>query len=240
MSTKAHKAAFFDVDNTLLDAKSMFSFQSYYLDHWLPTLSPAGSLRSESFAQFSYRFEQHAKHHDRQALNRMFYGGYAGHSLRSMRKAAVAWFTQLEQRSGSLRIEPVLTLAEELRGQGYQMVSVSGSSHEILAPLIERLDFDDCLATRLEVDGDRLTCCILAPQMIGVGKGDALRDWALGRSVDLRQSVACGDHLTDLQMLECVGRPYVVAGDPLLEQVAAERGWPILRVNATDECVVHA
>lgn len=240
MSTDAHKAAFFDVDNTLLDAKSMFSFQSFYLDTWLPAQSPDRSPQSESFAQFSNRFARHAEYHDRPALNRLFYESYAGQSQASMRDAAVNWFAQLEKRSGSLWIAPTVRLAQELRNQGHLLVAVSGSSHEILAPLIERLAFDDCLATRLEVDGDRFTGRILPPQMIGVGKGEALRDWALRRDVDLQYSVAAGDHLTDLQMLECVGRPYVVAGDALLEQIAVERGWPILRATATDDFEIHA
>lgn len=236
MSTEAPKAAFFDVDNTLLDAKSMFSFQAFYLDVW----SPAQVSGRESFAQFSERFARYAQHHDRLGLNRLFYEGYAGHSRQSMRAAAVAWFAQLEQRDGSLWIAPALRLAEALRDRGHRLVAVSGSSHEILAPLIERLGFDDCLATCLEAEGDRLTGRILAPQMIGVGKAVALRDWALRRGVDLRLSAACGDHSTDLPMLECVGYPYVVAGDASLEQIAMARGWPILRATATDDSEIHA
>jgi HAD superfamily hydrolase (TIGR01490 family) len=239
MSSDSRKAAFFDVDNTLLNAKSMFSFQSFYLDTWLPAHLPNQSPESESYEQFSMRFAKHAEHLDRHALNKLFYEGYQGHSRKSLCEASLSWFKQLEQRSESLWIAPALRLANDLRNQGYRLVAVSGSSHEILAPLIARLAFDDCLATRLEVVADLFTGRILPPQMIGEGKGEAISRWAMCQGVDLELSVACGDHVTDLQMLESVGRSYVVAGDPLLEQIAVKRGWPILRATAADHLEIH-
>jgi phosphoserine phosphatase len=78
--------------------------------------------------------------------------------------------------------------------------------------------------------------------MIGEGKAVALRRWAGEHGIDLARSVACGDHLSDLPMLACVGRALVVAGDPALEREAAGRGWPVLRPDTvTDNLVgVHA
>lgn len=235
------RAAFFDVDNTLLDAKSMFSFQRFYLDEWLPRHGGAEG-GTPGYAEFARNFEALAQRLERPALNRLFYDGYAGHSRRGLAEAARAWFAQLlAQRGEGLWIRPALALAEELRAEGFQLVAVSGSSHEILAPVLERLRFDACLATELEAVGDRLSGRIVPPQMIGEGKAVALRRWADAHGIELARSVACGDHISDLPMLACVGRALVVAGDPALEREAALHGWPVLRADSvTDSLGVHA
>jgi HAD superfamily hydrolase (TIGR01490 family) len=236
------RAAFFDVDNTLLDAKSMFSFQRFYLDEWLPWHGGADVDGTPGYAGFSATFELLAQRLDRAALNRRFYESYAGHSQRGLREAAQAWFAQLlAQRGEALWIKPALAQAEALRAEGFTLVAVSGSSHEILAPVLQALGFGHCLATTLEVEGDRLTGHIVPPQMIGEGKAVALRRWADEQGIDLARSVACGDHFSDLPMLACVGRALVVAGDPALEREAAEHGWPVLRADTvTDSQGVHA
>lgn len=222
-------AAFFDVDNTLLNIKSMFSFQRFYLDDWRPRHGPSPEGWG-SYAEFLRHFEAQAPAQDRSALNRFFYQGYAGHSQQGLTRAARAWFAQLiAQRASDLWIRPAVDLANTLRACGHTLVAVSGSSHEILAPVLDHLGFDACLATVLEVEGDRLTGHIVPPQMIGPGKAVALRAWAAQHSVVLSECVACGDHLSDLPMLTSVGRAWVVAGDAGLEQEASRRGWPILR-----------
>lgn len=223
------RAAFFDVDNTLLNIKSMFAFQRYYLDEWLPrcrTLA-SGAL---TYSEFERNFELLAANHERSALNRIFYEGYAGHSQQGLADAARAWFAKLlAHRGDGLWIKPALNLAATLQADGFHLVAVSGSSHEILAPVLEHLHFDDCLATVLETDGDRLTGKIVPPQMIGGGKAVAMQSWADKRGAQLKRCVGCGDHISDLQMLERVGRAWVVAGDPELEREAVIRDWPILR-----------
>lgn len=223
------RAAFFDVDNTLLNIKSMFAFQRYYLDEWLPRC-PTLVCATLTYAEFERNFELLAANHDRAALNRIFYESYAGHSQRGLADAARAWFAKLlAHRGDGLWIQPALNLAATLKGSGFHLVAVSGSSHEILAPVLEQLHFDDCLATKLENDGDRLTGKIVPPQMIGSGKAVAMQRWADQRDTQLKRCVGCGDHISDLQMLESVGSAWVVAGDPELESEALRRGWPILR-----------
>ena len=95
-------------------------------------------------------------------------------------------------------------------------------------PCSPHLGFDACLATTLERDGEHYTGRIVPPQVIGEGKGEAVRRFAGERGLDLARCLAVGDHITDLPMLDAVGRAIVVAGDGALEQVAAARQWPVL------------
>src|SRR5258708_21283346 len=52
-----------------------------------------------------------------------------------------------------------------------------------------------------------------------------------GKGIDLAGSWAYSDSITDLPMLEAVGRPVAVNPDKDLRRVARERGWPVLRFH---------
>lgn len=218
------RAAFFDVDNTLLNLKSMFSFQQFYYDY-----EAEFNATSSRYPEFVNTLHTHPQRDDRLVLNRLFYQSFAGRRRSMLASLAETWFENLLQtHGGALWIRSALELAETLRAESYRLVAVSGSCHEILAPLLRHLRFDDCLATELEVDGDSYTGRIAGIQMIGEGKAEAMRRYAAQNDMEVGACAACGDHITDLPMLQQAGARWVVAGDPALEQLALERGWPIL------------
>lgn len=223
------RAAFFDVDNTLLNLKSMFSFQQYF---YANAPAPWGGGEG-AYARFVEQLQAHPQRHDRLALNRFFYESYRGWRHADVQALAEQWFAQLAADHGErLWIDAALALARRLRSEGYLLVAVSGSTHEILAPVLKHLQFDACLATTLERDGPVYTGRIVPPQVIGEGKEKALRRFALERGLDLHDCVACGDHITDLPMLDAVGRAYVIAGDAALVAIALGRNWPVLGAAA--------
>ncbi|MFC3107146.1 HAD family hydrolase [Undibacterium arcticum] len=219
------RAAFFDIDNTLLNLKSMFSFQEYFYAH----APQQWRGRGDSYAHFVELLHSYPQRDDRLALNRFFYESYEGRRQADVSALAERWFASLlQQHGGRLWLPAALDLARRLKARGYLLVAVSGSCHEILTPVLRHLAFDHCLATRLEVQHGLYTGKILPPQVIGNGKAQALLEYARSHSLELQHCVACGDHITDLPMLEAVGMSYVVAGDSALEQVARIRNWPVL------------
>ena len=52
-----------------------------------------------------------------------------------------------------------------------------------------------------------------------------LQEYAQRNGVDLAESFAYADALSDLPMLEAVGTPVVVNPDPRLSQISTQRGW---------------
>lgn len=219
------RAAFFDVDNTLLNLKSMFSFQQFFYEH-APDPWRGGQA---AYAAFLDRLQAHPEKHDRLALNRFFYESYRGWRHDDVVALTGQWFEAMREQHGSgLWIAEAIELAAQLREDGFELVAVSGSTIEILAPVLEHLGFDGCLATTLEREAGRYTGRIVPPQVIGDGKAQAIRGYVRERGMALDDCAACGDHITDLSMLELVGHAYVIAGDPALEAIAAERDWPLL------------
>lgn len=219
------KAAFFDVDNTLLNVKSMFSFQQFYYQQ-------QGQV--DGYNGFVARLHAHPQQHDRLMLNRYFYESFAGRRHSLLARLADQWFDTLLRSEPGLWIGPALDLAEQLRADGYRLVAVSGSTHEILAPLLRYLRFDDCLATTLDVHDDICSGRIAGIQMIGEGKAVAMRGYAADHGIARSNCAACGDHITDAPMLEQAGKAWVVAGDAQLEHLAQQRGWPVLAAALSD------
>src|SRR5690606_39557681 len=62
----------------------------------------------------------------------------------------------------------------------------------------------------------------------GLGKAEAIRAMADRVGIDLAESFAYSDSITDLPMLEAVGHPVAVNPDRELRAIAEERDWQIL------------
>ena len=81
--------------------------------------------------------------------------------------------------------------------------------------------------TRLVVEGGRFTGEVVSPLAFGHGKVTLAEAWAREHGVDLAQSVFYSDSISDLPMLERVGRARVINPDPRLRWTARRRRWPI-------------
>ena len=57
--------------------------------------------------------------------------------------------------------------------------------------------------------------------------GQPIREYAMAHNINLAESYAYSDSITDLPMLETVGHPVVVNPDRELAKAAREREWPI-------------
>jgi HAD superfamily hydrolase (TIGR01490 family) len=127
-------------------------------------------------------------------------------------------------------IEPLiyneaLELMEEHRIAGDRIYLVSASPEEIVLPLAELLGADGAVSSVAEVDETGCYTGRMAFYAYGPGKATAMRELARRTGIDLSQSSAYSDSATDLPMLEAVGHPVAVNADRPLARVARERGW---------------
>lgn len=219
---RAAAYAFFDVDETVISFKSMFSFQDYWYQH-----GPAepGAGRDHFHAVMRDLTGSGAP---REEVNRRYYEFYAGRSAQEVGVLARRWFDEQVKSAPAAYREPVVGRLRRHQSDGVVPVFVSGSLLEILAPLADELRVDDLLCTRLETVDGRFTGRILPPQMIGDGKTAAVRDFIRARGAAPARCHAYGDDISDAGMLECVGQPHAVAGSPQLESYATARGWDVL------------
>ena len=110
---------------------------------------------------------------------------------------------------------------------GRDVVVVSASGEEIVAPIAAALGATHAMATRMVVEDGKYTGEV-AFYCYGEGKVEAIRELAAREGYALEHCYAYSDSITDLPMLEAVGHPSVVNPDRALRKEAGQRGWPVL------------
>ena len=210
--------AFFDVDETLLSVRTLESFLFYYL-RLVPTMISPERLR-ELAAQVVVL--------DRSEFNRRYYGIWAGQDAEQVREAGRSWFADAARQPGFYRSNVLERLREHQRA-GDRIVLVSGSFEPPLAPLADALDADALYCTQLETDDGVYTGAISTP-MIGDDKERVVEAYLPGAETGT-VSWGYGDHSSDLPLLRRVTNPVVVGSDPVMLDIAAERGWPVLPID---------
>jgi HAD superfamily hydrolase (TIGR01490 family) len=107
---------------------------------------------------------------------------------------------------------------------------VSAAGNGVVEQLAQVLGMDGGIGTRYEVDAKgNFTGRLDGPFVYGPGKVDAMREFADAHGIDLAESYAYSDSLSDLPMLRAVGNPVAVNPDPPLAAIAREEGWQTLR-----------
>ena len=131
-------------------------------------------------------------------------------------------------------VEPI-TYAEAIeliawhKSQNRQVYIVSASPEEIVHPLGTYLGVDGCIASRAEIDTQGRYTGKLSFSAHGENKALAIQALAETKDIDLSNSYAYTDSLTDLPMLEVVGHPVATNPEKGLAKLAKERGWPIVQ-----------
>jgi len=220
----AERAAFFDVDGTLITTTSLFSF----LRHWFAALGrPAEDYRS-----FRARLAaMTAAGVPRAQTNRTYFQAYAGHDAAEVAEHGHRWFAG-ELAGGELFHPGVLARLREHAADGMLTVLVSGSFPACLEPIRRHLGTDVLICSEPTIHDGRYTGEIAEP-MIGPAKAAAVRRLATARGLDLGGSYAYGDHSSDLPVLRSVGHRVQVGDDPELAAVSAAERWELLPAAVT-------
>lgn len=111
---------------------------------------------------------------------------------------------------------------------GRERYVVSASPIEIVQGLADALGIEGAIGTVGEVVDGHYTGGLVGEFMYGPAKAHAIEKLAAEKGLDLTLCYAYSDSVSDLPMLELVGHPVAVNPDSALEQVAFQRGWPIV------------
>jgi phosphoserine phosphatase len=120
-----------------------------------------------------------------------------------------------------------LELFEEHLDAGRKIFLVSSSPIEIVSHLADYLGIDGYIASRSRVDADGRFTGELEFYAYGPHKAAAIRRAAERDGIDLANSYAYSDSITDAPMLEIVGHPVAVNPDRELARLARQREWEI-------------
>ena len=214
------QAAFFDLDKTVIAKAAMLAFGPHLrraglLNRWLVVRALWGQLVFRYLGADEDRMEK-----------------MRTTALRVCKGWEKERISTLVDETLTEVIEPLvfaeaLELIERHRNEGRRVYLVSASPEEIVLPLARHLGVDDAIASRACVDHDGRYTGEVEFFSAGENKVDAIEDQARLHDLDLGESFAYSDSITDLPMLEAVGNPVAVNPDRALLKEALEREWEI-------------
>ncbi len=213
-------AAFFDLDKTIIAKSSTLAFSKPFQAGGL--ISRRAVLRS-AYAQFVYLVG--GADHDQMEKMRQFMSQLcAGWDVATVREIVA---DTLHNIVDPLVYDEAVSLIEEHRLAGRDVVVVSASGAEVVEPIAEMLGADRVIATRMEIADGCYTGGI-EYYAYAEEKARAIEELAAAEGYDLAGSYGYSDSVTDVPMLEAVGHAHAVNPDKELRKVAAEKGWPVL------------
>lgn len=214
-------AAFFDLDKTIIATSSVFAFNKSFLDEGLLSRRSVFDL---AYAQIAFSLsgaddEQMAR--VRQAMATATKGWEPEHVEGIVTEA----LTEIVRPQVYAEARELLA---EHRALGHDLVLVSASGEELIAPIARMLGVDHYAGTRMTLDDSGRYAGEIEFYCQGPGKVEAMRAFAERYGYDLESSYAYSDSSTDLPMLTAVGHPTAVNPDRALRREALERGWAVL------------
>src|SRR5664279_358159 len=201
-------AAFFDLDKTIIAKSSVLAFGKPFYQSGL--LNRRAVLRS-AYAQFVFALAG-ADEDQIERMRAYLTSMCAGWDVAQVRDIVSETLHEI--------IDPIVyNEAVELIGMhkaaGRDVVIVSSSGEEVVAPIGAMLGADHVIATRMAVSDGKYTGEIDF-YAYAENKALAIRDLAAARGYELSDCFAYSDSATDLPMLAAVGRPTAVNPDRAL------------------------
>lgn len=213
-------AAFFDLDKTIIARSSTLAFSRPFYAGGL--INRRTVLRS-AYAQFVYLLGG-ADHDQMERMREYLSAMCTGWDVQTVR-AIVA--DTLDHIVDPMIYDEAVTLIEQHRAAGLDIVIVSSSGAEVVEPIGAKLGADKVIATRMVVADGKYTGEI-SEYAYGPHKATAITALAGAEGYDLQASYAYSDSITDEPMLAAVGHPFAVNPDKALRRLAITRDWPVL------------
>nr|WP_272890175.1 HAD family hydrolase [Stutzerimonas stutzeri] len=214
--------ALFDLDNTLLAGDSDHAWGEFLCRHGIVDAT-AYKARNDAFYQDYLAGE----------LDVLAYQNFCQELLgRSEMAQLQEWHRQFMAEF----IEPIVlakgeALVRQHHEAGDRVVIITATNRFITAPIAARLGVDTLLATECEMQDGRYTGRLTDTPCFQEGKVTRIERWLEETGQSLQGSYFYSDSRNDLPLLERVTHPVAVDPDPILREIAGQRGWDIISLR---------
>jgi HAD superfamily hydrolase (TIGR01490 family) len=220
------RAAFFDLDKTLIPGSSLFL------------------LARGMYARDYYRVRDIARFGWQQLVFRM--SGETDKGIESSRESTLDFVAgrpvaELEEMGREIAEERILPrvyegitkVIDQHRTHGDLTFLCTASPQELADLIATSLEMTGALGTQAEVSMDGRYTGRLGPLGVlhGPTKAEAVNELAAKLDIDLEECFAYSDSINDLPLLELVGHPIAVNPDHELKREARMRGWPVYELR---------
>jgi len=221
MKKTGKAAAFYDLEGTLV-ATNLVHTLGFYAKRqqglWQTAKKSVGTLAKLPFFGITDLYS-------RNVFNEVFFRSYEGFSQDRL------WYFSDELFEEVLKpaiYDGTPELIEQGKKIGQQQVVLTGALDFTIARLMNHLGIDDFVANRLEFVNGYATGRVLPPVMASATKAKWIREYAEREDINLSESYAYSDSISDLPMLSIVGHPVAVNPDFRLKQTARQHDWAVL------------
>lgn len=215
------KAAFFDVDGTLISTNVVHAYGYYAMNEG----SYSGIARRGLSTLVQLPVFGALNLIDRKIFNEYFYRQYKGLTEDRLFTLSKDLFEDVIKEAIFPRAQDLI---DQARRAGCKVVLVTGALDFTMAPLARHLGADDLIANRMQFVGGEATGKVIPPIIEGANKADVIRDYCEKNGISLSKSYAYSDSASDYAMLTAVGRPTAVNPDLRLRALARSYNWPVL------------
>ena len=224
MAEKTKAASFYDLEGTLVSTNLVhtLNFYSRRQQGLLSTIKKSVSTVAK-LPVFGV-----TELYSRNVFNEYFFKSYKGESEDRLRYFAEELFERLLKPA---IFEGTPDLIAKSKKLGHEQVVVTGALDFSVAPLISYLGIDVFAANRLEFVNGYATGRLLPPVMASATKATWIRKYAEENDINLSDSYAYSDSISDLPMLSIVGHPVAVSPDFRLKQTALQHDWAVLNLK---------
>jgi HAD superfamily hydrolase (TIGR01490 family) len=217
------EAAFFDLDKTLMEGSSALHFGRAA---YRAGLVSRRQLASDAWANVRFRLHGSTDQGTDELRERIL-ASIAGQRVVDLARMGPDVLTGILP----LIYREVLEEAYGHQDAGRRVFIVTAASQELAEVLASVLVLDGGIGMRSEVRDGVYTGKSAGPFTYREGKAVAIRELAESEGIDLSESYAYSDSESDLPMMRAVGHPVAVNPDRVLERVAREEGWRIMRFD---------
>jgi len=116
----------------------------------------------------------------------------------------------------------------DLHKQGYELYFVTSTLEPIAKCFQEYFGFGTVVATELTEKNGYYSAIPNGAPCHGKEKARRMNDLVIKDKLDLANSFAFSDHISDVPMLKLVGHPVVINPNPILNIIARKNKWEIL------------
>lgn len=214
---KQKRIAFFDVDNTLVACNSGYYTSLRLVKHKI--LKKRRILQAIYYTILGQFWRVDIKKIYQIAIDDM-----AGSTIHEIKEIGRECF---ENDIKHKIFQEGLDKLREHQKQGDHIVFLTAGPYMTIRNLQDFLKIEEAYTMGPEIVNGILTEKLRIPICHGEGKVHFAKYAAEKHSVSLSDCYFYTDHITDLPLLELVGKPQVVNPNRQLKKIAAERDWPI-------------
>ncbi len=221
MALTPARAAFFDVDNTLIRGSTI-----YFLGRGMYQRGYFTKKDISRFVLANLRFRLTGKE-NKEEISRFqkaatdFIGGHSVKDIEAIGQEIYDEFVSPAIWQGTIDIAQKHLLNQE------EVWLVTAAPEDMAILISNRLGFTGALGSKAEIKDGSYTGAMSGALLHGKEKAVAVRDLAQRSGLNLADCYAYSDSNNDLPLLQCVGNPSAINPDAILGLRAMAEGWPI-------------